>query len=197
MSERPIAFIDLDGVLYDFVGGVKRGYGCTIDDTRPDLGLDPDVLRAIVHDHRTYGSVPADPDAVEAVRLLRRNFDIVFITARPNTLSIVSATADWLNGQFDGGAADRLIFTNGKPKPEIIHEIAPPPNSLQIDDDPQQLALLADTVAPVLISRPWNVGREVDPILSRLGATPIVVASVKAIADAVGPAMEELAGRSR
>jgi len=33
MSERPIAFIDLDGVLYDFVGGVKRGYkGASVSD---------------------------------------------------------------------------------------------------------------------------------------------------------------------
>lgn len=146
------AFIDLDGVCYDFVGAVEAS-GIEVDRTSVGLGLPPERLAKITRDATLYEGPPLPGVTESCERLHELGLKLVFVTSRPNVLDVMKATLDFVDGIAPETHTPEVIFSHplGE-KPAIVHRLGTP-NSIQIDDDPSQLALLGAT-APFLIQQP-------------------------------------------
>ena len=207
-APQPIAFLDLDGVCYDFVGAVEAR-GIEVDRTSVGLGLPPEHLAKITRDATLYEGPPLPGVTESCERLHGLGFRLVFITSRPNVLDVMKATLDFVDGclrrvryaiglgyALRGGEViapetqtPEVIFSHPLGgKPAIVHRLGTP-NSIQIDDDPSQLALLGAT-APFLIRQPWNANAP-RPIIGEWFALD----SMMSVVEVLVPALEELCRR--
>lgn len=184
-APQPIAFLDLDGVCYDFVGAVEAR-GIEVDRTSVGLGLPPEHLAKITRDATLYEGPPLPGVTESCERLHGLGFRLVFITSRPNVLDVMKATLDFVDGIAPETQTPEVIFSHplGE-KPAIVHRLGTP-NSIQIDDDPSQLALLGAT-APFLIRQPWNANAP-RPIIGEWFALD----SMMSVVEVLAPALEEL-----
>lgn len=154
-APQPIAFLDLDGVCYDFVGAVEAS-GIEVDRTSAGLGLPPEHLADLTRDATLYEGRPIPGTTESCERLHELGFRLVFITSRPNVLDVMQATLDFVDGIAPETQTPDVIFSyplGGKV--EIVWRLATL-HSIQVDDDPRQLAPETPFFTPFLIRQPWN-----------------------------------------
>lgn len=129
-APQPIAFIDLDGVCYDFVGAVEAR-GIEVDRTSVGLGMPPEHLAKLTRDATLYEGPPLPGVTESCERLHGLGFKLVFITSRPNVLDVMRVTLDFVDGIAPEAQTPEVIFSHplGE-KPAIVHRLATPLGNL-------------------------------------------------------------------
>jgi hypothetical protein len=136
-DERPIAVVDIDGVVADVRHRLHH-------------------LRRRPKDWRGFfaaaGDDPPHPEGLAVVGRLAEDHEVVFLTGRPRHLEDV--TARWLDAHGLGG--HRLVMRpagDGRPaadvKLRLLREVAAGRRvAVVVDDDPLVLAAMADAGLP-------------------------------------------------
>jgi 5'(3')-deoxyribonucleotidase len=160
--------IDLDGVMCDFVDAflkkVDNLYGIKLEEKNikePKLaeyinGLLPANLKRQSSEelyfdlctHHFFRNLKPYDGAIDAVRTLAREHEIVFITRPVDYYHSTSAKESWLREHLNG-VDYSLIFVNSFEAKRYINV------DLMVDDDPRVLSSL-ETQIPVMVNRPWN-----------------------------------------
>ena len=151
--------IDIDGVISDFVTSfrvvVKERYGIEFgyEDIREHdlykvLGIsEKEALELII---ATFDyDINTQPDAVDCIKKLKKNHEIIIVTARPKITEEI--TKKWLKEK--GIAYDKLIFITEGNKHQAVNEGF----DVIIDDHLKEIIRWFEKVPLVLIyNHPWN-----------------------------------------
>lgn len=103
MKHRPIIFLDLDGVVVDFLGGVCKRFNRDLSslptgiyDLPTLLGLPWATVDHEVNDYQFWRNLNALPKAKEILELLRTVGDVVILSSPwPQSWASYKAKLDW------------------------------------------------------------------------------------------------------
>jgi 5'(3')-deoxyribonucleotidase len=162
--------IDMDGVIADFpslaMKSIKSIFG--IDLTMEDLTVPnmagiiypmlPDGVRSlyktpgelydIICHPRFFEEIEPYEGAIEAVKRIQENHDVVFITKRLEWQYCPIGKANWLQKHFGDMPRKVIMIDNMESKGLVAVDIL-------FDDDPRAISSLEYSVG-VLVNRPWN-----------------------------------------
>ncbi|HVB02085.1 MAG TPA: hypothetical protein VNE41_00050 [Chitinophagaceae bacterium] len=112
MSEKELLFIDMDGVLVDFAGGVRSSY--------PDFDCYPadrqqEITALLSRKPGFFTSLEPIVGAVEAYRKLSRQYE-VYILSTPDWAGVHSWTEKriWVEQHLGEAAYKKLILSHNK-----------------------------------------------------------------------------------
>lgn len=153
MNTRFSCYIDLDGVIADFVGSAKdycaEEFGVYISDNWIDSEFDEEFYFNLILNKTFYEKIKPFPEASLELSRLIENFDIIILTGRPIPIGI---TVSWC-------LKHKIPFTN------ILHRNKKERISLCKADNPFMLVEdNADTAKKCsefcentyLLARPWS-----------------------------------------
>lgn len=156
-------FLDMDGVLADYYGGVCRAFGfepwpfiCTPGEwnffTGSPMNLTNEIV-APVMDATFYANLDRLPDATRIVEEAERWYgdDVYFLTAPWDTPGCFDGKMEWVRRHFPKYRKKVLV---GSPKVACAHR-----GSILIDDSPVNIAAFRASKhggEAVLFPRPWN-----------------------------------------
>lgn len=147
VPERPLAIVDIDGVVADVRHRVHHV------DRRPK---DWDAFFAAAADD------PPHPEGLAVVARLAADHEIVFVTGRPDWLRRV--TQDWLDANGLGGHPLHMRSSRDRApaqvvKPRVVERLAKGREvGVVVDDDQDVLAAMADRGWPTFYAD-WEVRR--------------------------------------
>lgn len=159
----PVIFLDLDGVLVDFVGGVCRYFGKANPYTRPEaqgewgleklLGIEPeDFWRPLSYSF--WAHLEPTPDAwpiLAAVENAARGpQNVCLLTSPCQTAGCVDGKMEWIKQNLPDYQR-RVLFGSAK------HFVAESGKILVDDSDANCDAWRKAGGQAVLVARPWNV----------------------------------------
>jgi len=151
-------FIDMDGVLVDFVGGAQAFYGRKLD---PYPAGDFDIVKALGMSSREFwngldesywANLPMLPDAALLLQLLEQSFgtmNLCLLTSPSRDPRSLSGKLRWIQKHLKKFERRFLI---GPPKEFCAH-----PGSILFDDSDGNVDQFRRAGgAAVLVPRPWN-----------------------------------------
>jgi len=164
-----LAFLDLDGVVVDFIGGALRQHGwndlnsATVSWTFwRDKGLsDTDFWES--KNHEFWANLEITEDGLEILNVVERivGRNNIFICSSPClTKGCTSGKATWVDRHLPVGYGQRLVLTGRK-------EVMAGKDRILIDDHDENLQQFASAGGRTCcVPRPWNKMREHPPVES-------------------------------
>lgn len=161
MKPKPIIYLDMDGVLYDFVAAfgkvldipdIKDHVAPGIRDIAPQIGMTKDEMWQKIdhHGYAFWNDIPTYPWAQQLVDLVERNSSEWYILSSP------SRSSDSLKGKLEalklmfGERFRRYILTPNK-------RLLAAPNRILIDDHERHCKEFEDNGGnSILFPRQWN-----------------------------------------
>ena len=172
---KPICFLDLDGVLVDFVGGALKLHGKELPhhetswDFMAQLGIGPEAFWSPMGED-FWANLEPTPEMPHIVELVESHFnrDVYLCTSPCQTPGCTTGKARWVEKHLPNYRR-KLILLGGK-------DLFAGPNRVLIDDHDKNVEAwrLAGGMA-VLVPRPWNLHRNsqvrvIDHLAFMLGA---------------------------
>ena len=154
---KPLCFLDVDGVVCDFVKGALAFHGKTLEyatvrwDFYSQLGLtEADFWTPLQEDFWAGLEATAEKTAiVQAVEEAFGPYNVFLLTSPCLTPGCATGKARWVEKHLPGYAR-RLLLTTRK-------EVFAGPGRTLIDDSPENVAKWKDAGGQtVLVPRPWN-----------------------------------------
>ncbi len=103
MSHRHIILLDMDGVIVNFIDGIIKSLGLSINhddwlewDYHERLGISKSAFWRATNEKDWWLNLEPYPWASELVSLLRRDYDLVYCTSPSLDSSCPSQKIDWL-----------------------------------------------------------------------------------------------------
>lgn len=153
-------FLDLDGVLVDFVRGALEKHNKAIapQDVRwnfhEQVGLsEDDFWRPLGYDF--WATLPWTREGPALLHLMRETFGTRFglLTSPANNLGCIDGKRSWVRSKLGSQWVKNLIFAQNK-------ALFANPHALLIDDADHNVdAFRAANGRAILVPRPWNVRR--------------------------------------
>lgn len=156
------AFLDMDGILADFVGAVCKAHGRTdpyLDPSSHGIfemeklwGITAAEFWAPADTHEFWANIPKMPDADGLVQCTINSFgeeNICILTAPSNSPGCISGKRAWMKQHYPQ-FKKRMIFATAK------HFIAGPGKFLIDDRDENIEAWIKAGGFGLLVPRPWN-----------------------------------------
>ena len=110
---KKILYIDLDGVVADFDGAIRRLYP-EIDLLRPDL-KDKRIDEILENQHHIFEHLKPLPEAVHSVTILMEYYDVYFLSTAPWIAEYSGSDKRiWVEKMFGDLAKKKLILTHRK-----------------------------------------------------------------------------------
>jgi 5'(3')-deoxyribonucleotidase len=156
------AFIDLDGVLADYYGGVCRAFGvakpwpylCPLGAwnffVHPPLSLTNEQVTPKM-DRNFFANLDLLPDAYEIVQFMESQFEgeVYFLTSHWNTTGCEEGKRQWVHKHFPHFDKRTLIGS--------CKEACARPTAYLWDDSPVNCDVFKEAGGlAILIPRPWN-----------------------------------------
>jgi len=166
---KPRIFLDIDGVVCDFIRPAFAFHGCGEHFVYPDVGWDCvkacNILRARrrmpelsgnefwnAFDYDFWANLPLFPRACEFVKFLGAHSDLYFATSVTLNPMYTAGRVAWIQKHFP--TMNRRFFIGAK------KALFAQPGSILIDDcDANCEAFEAHGGKAILMPRPWNKGR--------------------------------------
>ncbi|RQW92782.1 MAG: hypothetical protein EHM79_00195 [Geobacter sp.] len=187
-------YLDMDGVLADFVGGAFKLFDKEYDPTTwpPDkkeihqvLGVSSGTFWSKIYSEGSmfWSTLEPYPWAQDFYKLLKGYGGVVFCSSPPRNPSALQGKLEWLQGfSGEGELLRNYLFSP-------VKHLAAVPGSILIDDSEQQCQMFANVAKglcmSILFPQPWNsLGYHEDPlsiimdIFLQVGVTKIQPASV-------------------
>lgn len=160
--EIQTVFVDMDGVLVDFVGGVLKSHSLPLStikrfegayDIAAVLNMKPrDFWRHLDEDRRFWAELEPTPECFEIMARLESYFDrkdIYLLSSPAISPDCFSGKAEWVAAHLPT-YMNRLFLMNKK------HFCAAPGRLLIDDSDTNVAKFKSAGGAAVLLPRPWN-----------------------------------------
>lgn len=158
-------FLDIDGVICDFVGGAEEVHGPAPRKDSWDIhewyGLDPEEFWAPLSSREFWANLKALPDAFKIVEACHRYGEIVLCTTPTLSAECLAGKMDWIQRVFGGRFRD-YIFTPRK------GFLAKPGRVLVDDSDKNVKEFRSAGGHAVLWPQPWNANRGMENPLEHL-----------------------------
>jgi hypothetical protein len=175
---KPTIFLDLDGVLADFVGGARKRHRCDAPVTRWDFfgdwNLTPEQFWMPLADAEFWAGLDKTPECDAVVRLAEQHFgDRVAILSSPaKTPGCDDGKRAWVAKHLPG-YVDRTFL--GTAKHLVAHTRA-----VLLDDSDDNCRRFADAGGQyLLMPRPWNANRDVCDDLDTAAALDVAMGVLK------------------
>lgn len=148
-SRKPRVAVDICNTIADVNDRLKVFLGERPDPESYDYpGATPEFFKE--HAVEIFGGAPPLPGALEGVRLLAVNHEIIYLTARPEWARDI--TRKWL--EYWGFPEGRLVMTGNKAEAALELGVL-----IALDDAPHEIRALQNVVPAVLVKRqPYNRG---------------------------------------
>jgi 5'(3')-deoxyribonucleotidase len=157
---KPVILCDVDGVLIDFVSGVRAGFKALgAPDFTPEQITDPDMTKAFnqaqllafeqLRSERGFCStLQFYPGAQEFVESLKRLGDVYMVTAPWDPDTWCHERKEQL---MEVVRPEKIIFAHSSAKRLVLGDVL-------IEDNAKNLDEWAFTIGntPILVDRPWN-----------------------------------------
>lgn len=166
---NPLCFIDLDGVLADFVNGAFNHHGFHVPWPEIDWefdkksGLSPEVFYGSL-DMKFWASLTRTEECDAIINAATKKFgkDNIFLCSDPGRYSCGAGAgkAIWVSNHLPDYSR-RLILTNRK-------EVFSGPGRVLIDDRDENIKSWEVSGTGILVPRPWNATRNTSRDVSDL-----------------------------